>query len=127
MSGAADLLTTNAYAGLMEDVYDSKDLGSGVINGAECDYLAFRKDEVDWQIWIAPGDRPYPCKFVVTSRMVAQGPQYSIEFRDWKSGDAVAADDFAFKNSMNAEKIDVKDLLDKVADLPPNFSLGDEK
>jgi hypothetical protein len=27
---AADLLTTNAYDGLMADVYDSKDLGSGV-------------------------------------------------------------------------------------------------
>jgi hypothetical protein len=120
---AADLLTSNAYAALMEDVYDSKDLGSGVIHGAECDFIAFRKDEVDWQIWIAQGDRPYPCKFVVTSRQVAQQPQYSVEFRNWKSGDEVAADDFAFKNSMNAEKIEVKDLQDKIGDLPPNFTL----
>ena len=33
----ADLLVTNSYDELMEDVYDSKDLGSGVINGVECD------------------------------------------------------------------------------------------
>ena len=124
---AADLLTSNAYAALMEDVYDSKDLGSGVIHGAECDFLAFRKDEVDWQIWIAQGDRPYPCKFVVTSRLIAKAPQYSVEFRNWKSGDEVAADDFTFKNSMNAEKIEVKDLQDKIADLPPNFSIGGGK
>ena len=55
---AADLLISNSYAVLMEDVYNSKDLGSGVINGTECDFLAFRKDEVDFQIWIAQGDRP---------------------------------------------------------------------
>ena len=121
---AADLLGSDAYSALIEDVYDSKDLGSGVIHGAECDFLAFRKDEVDWQIWIAQGDRPLPCKFVVTSRLVGQQPQYSVEFRNWKSGNEVAADDFAFKNSMNAEKIEVKDLQDKIADLPPNFRIG---
>jgi len=33
----ADLLMTNSYDELMQDVYDSKDLGSGVINGVECD------------------------------------------------------------------------------------------
>ena len=60
----ADLLMTNSYDELMQDVYDSKDLGSGVINGVECDTLAFRKNDVDWQIWIAQGDRPYPCQFV---------------------------------------------------------------
>ena len=47
---AADLLMENSYDQLMEGVYDSKDLGSGVINGAECDSLAFRKDDVDFQI-----------------------------------------------------------------------------
>ena len=47
---AADLLTSNAYAMLMDDAYNSKDLGSGVINGVECDFFAFRKDEVDFQV-----------------------------------------------------------------------------
>ena len=34
---AADLLMTNSYDELMQGVYDSKDLGSGVVNGAECE------------------------------------------------------------------------------------------
>ena len=111
----------------MQDVYDSKDLGSGVVNGTECDYLAFREDEVDLQIWITQGDHPHPCKYVVTSRLVPDGPQYSVEFTNWKTGSDVAADDFTFKNSTNAEKIDVKDLQDKIADFPSNFSMGDKK
>src|SRR5208337_4128055 len=61
----ADLLMTNSYDELMQDVYDSKDLGSGVNKGVECDTLAFRKNDVDWQIWIAQGEQPYPCRFVI--------------------------------------------------------------
>jgi hypothetical protein len=114
----------DSYAALMEDVYDSKDLGSGVINGAECDFVAFRKDDVDFQVWIAQGDRAYPCKYVVTSRLVADGPQYTIEFRNWKADQEVAMDDFSFQNSTNAEKIDLKDLQDKTSELPSNFIKG---
>jgi len=123
----ADLLMTKSYDELMQDVYDSKDLGSGVINGVECDTLAFRKDDVEWQIWIAQGQRPYPCRFVITSRLVNSAPQYSIQFRDWKFGNDVAADDFAFKNASNAKQIELKDVRDQVGDLPGNFKLGDAK
>ena len=124
---AADLLMTNSYEELTKDVYDSKDLGSGVINGTECDFIALREDEVDLQIWITQGDKPHPCKYVVTSRRIDDGPQYSIEIRNWKSGDEVAKDDFAFQAPANAEKIELKDLQDKIADLPGNFVMGDKK
>ena len=75
----ADLLLSNINDALMATVVDVKDLGSGVIGGVECDHLAFRTNEVDWQIWIAQGDRPYPCRYVITSSMVDQAPQYSID------------------------------------------------
>ena len=64
----ADLLVANVNDQLMPDVIDAKDLGSGVIGGVECDHLAFRTNEVDWQIWIAQGDHPYPCRYVITSK-----------------------------------------------------------
>jgi len=70
---AADLLTSDSYDGLMEDVVDVKDLGSGVIGGMECDHLAFRKKDVDWQIWIAQGSRPYPCRYDIATKVVAGG------------------------------------------------------
>jgi hypothetical protein len=59
---AADLLMSDPYKELMPPVTDVKDLGSGVIRDVECDHLAFRTKEVDWQIWIAQGARPYPCR-----------------------------------------------------------------
>ena len=123
----ADLLMSNSYDELMQDVYDSKDLGSGVINGVECDSLAFRKNDVDWQIWIAQGDRPYPCQFVITSKLESADPQYTIQFGAWKFGNDVGADDFSFKNSSNAKQVALTDVQDKLGDLPENFKLGGAK
>ena len=123
---AADLLMTNIYDQLMPAVTDIKDLGSGVIGGVECDHLAFRTKEVDWEIWIAQGDRPYPCRYVITSKLIADGPQYSILIRKWETGDAVAADDFTFKNSTKAKKIDLKDLQE-LNELPKHFMTGGAK
>ena len=121
---AADLLMTDVYGQLMPDVIDIKDLGSGVIGGIECDHFAFRNKEVDWQIWIAQGDQPYPCRYSIKSVQVADGPEYSIQIRDWKTGDKVAPDDFGFQNTSKAKKIDPKDIPDE---LPKQFMIGGAK
>lgn len=118
----ADLLLSTVYDELMSDVVDAKDLGSGVIGGVECDHLAFRSKEVDWQIWIAQGDRPYPCRYVITTKLVAHQPQYSVQIRDWRAGEEVALDDFGFKNPTNANEVDPKELHTDA--LPKHFVIG---
>ena len=123
---AADLLLSNSYDALILDVVDVKDLGSGVIGGVECDYLAFRTKEVDWQIWIAQGKHPYPYRYVITSKLISGGPQYTIQTRNWKTGSEVAATDFHFKNQTKAEKVELKDLKG-AGDLPDHFKKGDKK
>lgn len=123
---AADLLLSNAYDELMQDVVEVMDLGSGVIGGVECDYLAFRAKEVDWQIWIAQGDAPYPCRYTITSKLIPGAPEYTIQVRDWKAGDAVAAADFSFRNTTDARKVDLKDLQG-TGDLPEHFKTGEAK
>ncbi len=123
---AADLLLSNAYDEVMLDVVDIKDLGSGVIGGVECDFLAFRTNDVDWQIWIAQGKHPYPCRYVITSKLISGGPQYTIQIRDWKTGGEVAAADFGFKNPTKAKKVELKDLKG-ADDLPDHFKKGDAK
>jgi len=123
---AADLLLPNIYDALMPDVVDVKDLGSGVVGGVECDFLAFRTDEVDFQIWIAQGKRPFPYRYVITSKKISGGPQYTIQTRDWKTGGKVAATYFSFKNPTKAEKVELKDLKG-ANDLPDHFMKGDAK
>jgi hypothetical protein len=119
LSGA-DLLMSDVYGQLMPLVTNVKDLGSGVIRGVECDHLAFRTAEVDWQIWIAQGDRPFPCRYVITTKKVKGWPQYTVDVRDWKTGAEVAADDFAFKVPPGARKLKPGESPD-VDELPSIF------
>jgi hypothetical protein len=123
----ADLLLTNVYDELMQDVVDVKDLGSGVIGGRECDHLAFRAKNLDWQIWIAQGDRPYPCRFVITTTEVEMAPQYTLDIREWKAGEEVVAGDFSFKAPDGAKKLDPGELKSRkdLSDMPDNFSVGE--
>lgn len=119
----ADLLLPDVYGTLMDGVTDAKDLGSGVIGGTECDHLAFRSKEVDWQIWIAQGEHPYPCRYVITATQVDQGPQYSIQISDWKTGTDVVAADYTFKNTTDAKKVDLSELKD-TDELPDHLAKG---
>ena len=114
---AADLLMTDPYKELMPLVVEAKDLGSGVIRGVECDHLAFRTEEVDWQIWIAQGDRPYPCRYVITSPKVKGSPQYTIDVRDWKAGDEVASDGFSLTIPQGAKELKPGDVPDELPEI----------
>ena len=125
----ADLLMQNVYGELMADVTDVKDLGSGVIDGTECDHFAFRAKDTDWQIWITQGENPRPCRYVITSKDVDQAPQFTMVVRDWKAGAGVAGSDFTFKPPAGAKKLDAKDIetLKETSDLPENYKIGASK
>jgi hypothetical protein len=117
---AADLLLSDVYGELAPLVVDVKDLGVGVIGGVVCEHLAFRTDEVDFQIWIARGDHPYPCRYVITATAVAGWPQYTIDVRDWKAGGEVATDDFVLSLPADARRLNDEELH-ALGDLPSLF------
>jgi hypothetical protein len=121
----ADLLMSNIYDQLMPEVVDSKDLGSGLVNGVECDHLAFRTKDVDWEIWIAQGSHPYPCRYVVTSTHVEKSPQYTVDIRGWKTGAQVAPDSFTLKVPTGARKLNPGELKN-FDELPAIFTLTRE-
>jgi len=121
-----DLLMSNIYDQLMPEVTNAKDLGSGVIDGVECDHLAFRTKDVDWQIWVAQGDRPYPCRYVITSTQVNRAPGYSIDLRDWNTNAAITPASFAFVAPANAKKLEPGELKD-FDELPAIFRIAKAK
>jgi hypothetical protein len=106
----ADLLLSNAFDVMMADVVESAHIGKGVIDGVECDHLAFRNADTDWQIWIEAGARPIPRKYVITSKGVTGAPQYTLRIKEWRSD--VPADAFAFNAAQGAKKVAVGDLTD---------------
>jgi len=118
---AADLLMSDPYKELMPEVNDAKDLGSGVIHGIECDHLAFRTKEVDWQIWIAQGARPYPCRYVITSKKVIGWPQYTLDIWGWKAGTEVAFDGFKLEIPAGAKQL-MPGQIPNLDEIPAHFS-----
>ncbi len=103
---AADLLADQPLAGATTDVTSGVHVGMTFIGGAEVHQLAFRGAEVDWQIWVTTGDRPLPVRFVITSKTVAGGPQYTLELRNWNAAPAVDAARFTFTPPAGARQLE---------------------
>lgn len=122
----ADLLLSNAYDVLMSDVIDAKHIGQGVIDGVECEHLAFRNADTDWQVWVEVGPRPVPRKYVITSKAVTGGPQYTLRIKGWKTDAQLSADAFVFKPPADAKKVDVK-ALSELDEIPAGVVPGGKK
>jgi hypothetical protein len=101
----ADLLYTDSYSGLMQDVVSGESLGTSVVQGVSTHHLAFRGKEVDWQIWIEDGPRPLPRKYVITSKKIEGSPEYAILLSDWDLNPKLSTDFFKFKPPQGASQI----------------------
>lgn len=120
----ADLLLSNAYEVLAADIKQAKVIGRGVIDGVECDHLAFRNFDTDWQLWVQVGSQPIPRKMVITSKTINSAPQYTLRIKSWKTGFKPAGDAFAFKPPVGATQIAPERLID-LDELPQGSSTGE--
>lgn len=119
----ADLLLTNAYDALIADVIEAKHIGLGVIDGKECNHLAFRNFDTDWQLWVETGERPAPRKLVITSKTTNSAPQYTLRIKEWRVGLPVAGDAFVFTPPVGARQLNPNELAD-LDELPPGAPAG---
>lgn len=103
---AGDLLYSNVVAGLTAETESGKYWGTTFIGGVECHYLFFRAKDVDWQIWIATGDKPLPIKYVITSKWLAGSPQYTVRIAKWNTSPQIDAKQFTFTPPAAAKKLD---------------------
>ena len=119
----ADFLLSNPYATLVAEVLEAKHIGRGVIDGVECEHLAFRNFDTDWQLWVEVGDKPIPRKLVITSKTLSSGPQYTFRIKSWKTGFEPPADAFKFAPPAGAAKLDPNNLI-MLDELPPEAPAG---
>jgi hypothetical protein len=122
----ADLLLAKAYDQLTEGVLDAKHIGRGVIDGIECEHLAFRNAETDWQLWVEAGEHPVPRKYVITSKTVAQAPQYTLRIKEFRTDVVSDAGAFAFKPPEGARQVEFNALGD-IDEVPPGVSAEGSK
>ena len=102
----SDLVYHNVFAILTQNLSSAVVLGKTTINGTVCHHLAFRRPDVDFQVWIADGDRPWPCKYVVTDTSTPELISTVTVLSDWNDDPVVPADTFSFVPPKGAQAIE---------------------
>jgi hypothetical protein len=103
----AELIANNPCPALTENVLTGYYVGLRMVQGVPCHHLAFSQKDVDWQIWIAEGDKPLPRKLVIVDKTLAGAPNYEALLEDWKINPRLKDSFFVFTPPKNAAKIDV--------------------
>ncbi len=109
----ADLVFSDPYAVLIENVKSGFHAGMHKVGGVSCHHLVFGQDAIDWQIWIEDGDRPVPRKLVITYKEAPDSPDYAAVFSGWDFSVQLTDDVFTFKPPEGAERIEILSETDE--------------
>lgn len=78
-----DLLQSNIADVAAKAVIKAKYIGATRVGAKVCEHVAFRTAAADWQLWISQDDKGTLCKSLITTRALAQAPQYEVTFGKW--------------------------------------------
>jgi hypothetical protein len=86
--------------------------------GEPAHHVAGRTNAVDFQIWIADGERPLPLRVVLTYADAGR-PQYWAQFSDWNLRPQVSDKTFAFEAPRDARQIAFEIQVPTIVGTPP--------
>lgn len=75
------------------------------VNGAPAHHLAARTDTVDFQVWVADGDKPLPQRVVITYKQAEGQPQFRAQLSGWNLTPAISDATFNVKPPQKAQKV----------------------
>ncbi|MFC5610356.1 DUF2092 domain-containing protein [Variovorax soli] len=104
---ASDLLASNAYERLTQDLQAAFIVGPSVIAGEKATQVAFRAPDVDFQLWVKDGPSPLPLKYVITTKSVAGMPGFAVTLRKWNLDPKVPDTLFRYVPSAKSQRVDV--------------------
>ena len=102
----AGLLVSDIYGRVTPNITSGQYLGLHRVQGISCHHLAFTTRDVDWQIWVDAGDKPWPRKVIITSKRVAGAPQFTALISDWTARGKLKDSTFKFVAPKGAHKIE---------------------
>ncbi len=102
----ADLLFSQPYDILMEQVKGGQLIGHETVEGVPVTHLAFQGEDVDWQIWIQDGAQPLPLRFVITTKTMKERPEFSVQLSHWEPEAVLAPATFDFDPPSGAKKVE---------------------
>ena len=83
--------------------------------GIPADHIAAKTPTVDFQVWIAQGDRPLPLRVVLTYKNTRGQPQFRAQFSDWNLDIKPADSLFAFVAPAGVNRIPFAATLNSIS------------
>ncbi len=114
----SDLIRQDAFAILTEHVESGVYVGLHDVHGVACHHLAFRQEDIDWQVWIEASDTPLLRKLIITQKYVAGAPQFTAWLSDWNPSAKLPDSLFIFMAPDKAKRVEF--LPVERQGLPPN-------
>ena len=101
----SDLLYSDAFTLLMEEVNYAALIGMEMIGEVQCNHLLFSRPGVDFQIWIANSGPPLVYKYVVTDTATPELLAFVTVMRNWNLAPSLSESLFEFVPPEGTEKI----------------------
>lgn len=106
-----DFLMSNFFAEIEDKLHSGFYVGEDTFGKTRCEHLALRSSKVDVQIWIEVGDRPLPCRMVITYPAEQDSPQFKAHFIDWDLAPRTPDKMFTFTPPDGAEKLSIQTAI----------------
>ncbi|MDO9214480.1 MAG: DUF2092 domain-containing protein [Methylococcales bacterium] len=103
---SADIMYSDPYAIMTKNLTDATVVGDSMIDGVEVEHFAYRDPAIDWEIWIAKGEKAVPMRLAMKYKQVERQPSFLVEFADWKLNPKLKAKMFEFKVPADAKQIE---------------------
>lgn len=103
---SADIMYSDPYAVMTKNLTDATVIGESMVNGVEVEHFAYRDPIIDWEIWIAKGEKAVPMRLAMKYKQVERQPSFLVEFADWKLNPRLKDKMFDFKAPADAKKIE---------------------
>ena len=82
-------------------------IGKDKVAGQSANHYAFRQQGIDWQIWIADGDKPVPLRVKIVGSEDPDRPQFQADLA-WDTAPQFTSDAFVFTPPPNARSTDIQ-------------------
>lgn len=102
----ADLVCDNAYELMTKNVGRTLYVGLSEVLGVVCHHLAFDQGDRQYQVWVETGDKPLPCKLLITQIKLLGGPQWTAYLSDWTFSPPLPDNLFTFVPPAGAHQIE---------------------
>ena len=102
----SDLVYSNSYALLTQNLLSATVIGKEMIGDLMCDHLLFVRPNVSFQIWISESEPHLPYKYVVTDTSTSQLLSFTILMSNWNIAPQLSDSMFEFVPTGDIKKIE---------------------